>query len=708
MSSSIIFNGAPMPYLRGIRDLSRGVPVRDAEELPTHLPHFYVYAEQGPEEPIYTTGEALTTLFGEKTLDPRYTYYNHQSVGAQVCLGEGNACFLQRVIPANADPRSRVLLSLDVISAPVQQYQRDPITKKFLLNGSGQKIPIVGAGATLPGYKLKWVVNSWTAGSTTEDFGDVSPRVGSFTDGYTTSTIYPIMEFEVNHIGAYGNNIAVRITAPNTDDEIQLNSDAVSAIQSMIYRLQILRREEETMSPNIVQTKQGDMWVDFALKPNAVDTQRDFDYSFEDRIVDAYQDMSNPGSETPLYGPFGRQRLYRANLDAILAEIGLLEAPRGTLPTLTMPDDTDPYLYSVNPFTAQSYDGIPYYTVELVGPTGGGQRFSESSQVYAAGGSDGTMNDTAFDLLVRNQLLNYGSATDSEGNLIAMLNWAKYPVSAYYDTGFALDTKQAFFIPMSRRKDVGVIVGTHVVGEPQLQPSEESSLALSLNNMARNYPESTLYGTSVVRAIIVGHSGHLVSSPYRGYLPCTIEMLRKFAAYMGSGDGFWTSTRSFDQIPNNQIQSFIDVNSRWKPEAARYRDWDNGLVWIEDYDRRAKFFPAIQTVYNDDTSVLNAAANMWIAIDLEKVAQRAWRDMTGNSKWTDEQFLERSDDLIAEMVRGRYDSRAVVIPRTYYTAADKQRGYSWSCEINMYVGSMKTAGSFTIVARRLSSLNTET
>jgi len=82
----------------------------------------------------------------------------------------------------------------------------------------------------------------------------------------------------------------------------------------------------------------------------------------------------------------------------------------------------------------------------------------------------------------------------------------------------------------------------------------------------------------------------------------------------------------------------------------------------------------------------------------------SWRNLTGNSRLSDAQFLERSDEEIVEATRGKYDGRVVVRPRTFYTASDKRRGYSWSCEIDMFGNVMKTAGSFTVVARRLADL----
>lgn len=699
MSSDMIFNAAPMPYLRGIRDDSRGQNVRDPEQLPTHLPHFYLYAEEGPTEPTYIGSAAISTIYGNKTMDPRYKYYNHQSVFVNTTLGEGNGCFIQRLLPTDIGPKARILLSADVLPTKIQQYQRD-VTGKFVLDNAGAKIPLTGPGATIDGFKIKWVVNSWTAGATVEDFGAVSTRTGSMVNDLSEqSTLYPIMELEANFQGAYGNNLALRLVAPTSVSSDPLNTDAAAAIKSFIYRMYLLRRDSVEVNPNVIRTISGDMSTDFSLRPDAIDLRRGYDYSFEGRGVAEYEDLSAPGQSTPIYGPFGRQYLYRGNLQAILEDLWESEGPHGLLPIMDLADDPD-YLYALNPFTAVNYDNVPYYTVELESVANGNQRFSDNSQVYGAGASDGTMNNDAFDALVRNELENYGNTE------WPLLDWAKFPMSAYYDSGFSLDTKFAFAIPMSKRKDVAVIISTHTVGEPQLSASEESSMAMTLNNHFRNYPESTIYGTPVVRAIICGNSGKMINGASRDYMPLSVELCRKFSAYMGAGTGIWRSTAAFDEKGNNRLDMFDPrtVNARWRPEVTRYRDWDNGLVWVENFDRKSLFFPAVQTVYNDDTSILNAAVNMWIAVDLEKVALNSWRNLTGNSRLSDAQFLERSDEEIVEATRGKYDGRVVVRPRTFYTASDKRRGYSWSCEIDMFGNVMKTAGSFTVVARRLADL----
>ena len=60
--------------------------------------------------------------------------------------------------------------------------------------------------------------------------------------------------------------------------------------------------------------------------------------------------------------------------------------------------------------------------------------------------------------------------------------------------------------------------------------------------------------------------------------------------------------------------------------------------------------------------------------------------------------------MITERTTNRFDERAVIVPETFYTAADTARGFSWSCRVYMYTANMKTVGAFTIVSRRIEDL----
>lgn len=690
-----ILSAAPYANLQGIQDLSGRPPVFDPEVIPTHLPQVYLYAEKGPTLPQLVIGDSFVSTYGNKTLDTRSAFFNHQSVLANVLQGAGNALMVQRVVPTDAGPKARFLLSIEIVAEQIQPYERN-LDGSFKLDVNGQKIP---QGTPIAGHIARWVVNDWKVGGVDEPFAEVSVKAGGLVNATAVqSQSYPIMELEASFVGSYGNNLGVRFTAPSTKSANQLNDSVAEAVKAYLYRIQLVSRQDSSLSPTTVETLFGEQSIDFAFKAGAVDTTTDTDISFDQIFLQSYQALDNPGTPAQ-YGPFSRAHFYKDNFELVSALIASLEAPVNANLPATSIDVTSEFLYYINPFTATDFNGVPYFTYRVQGPADGGLVFSDTTTTYAAGGSDGTMNDTAFDLLVRNELLNFG---DGEADL---LDAAVYPQSVIYDTGFALDTKLAMLTPIGKRKDMYVVLSTQDVTQPQNTPSEDSSLAISLITAARNFPESEVFGTSVCRAIVIGHSGTLIDSKYKKLLPLTVEFARKSAQFMSSGDGIWRAGLGFDVPPNNQIALFRGVNATFKPAVTRNRDWKNGLVWVQNYDRRSLFWPAVQTVYDDDSSVLNSAINMMIAVELEKVAQRTWRDLTGISNLTTDQFIERSNRLIQDQVRGKFDGRVIIIPETFYTVQDEQRGYSWSCKIHMYAPNMVTVGTYTIVAHRIGDLN---
>lgn len=691
-----IVSAAPLANLLGIQDLSGRPPVIEPEMLPTHLPHVYLYCEKGPTKPEMVSGDALAQLYGTKTLDTRSPYFNHQSLLANTVLGEGGSLMVQRILPQDAGPRSRLLLSIEIVEDEIATYERNA-DGSFKIDGqTGLRIP---TGNTITGHKARWKLNDWTAGSTVSPFGAVPKKSGLLENAIgEQATVIPILEFEAAWQGAYGNNLGVRLTAPHGNSIAMMNTSVANQVKSYLYRLQLVSRADPSLSAQVTNTLYGEPKMDFSFKPGALNTRLDTELEFTPLYFSMYEDVGTPGMPKT-HAPFKRVHVYQDNLEEVLEMIGAMEAPLGLLPEATM-DASSEYLYHVNPFTGTDFEGVPYHTLEILGVADGGLLFSDSSTFYAEGGSDGTMNDQAFDLAVRSEVLVYGQGE------APLLDWALYPQSAYYDTGFELDTKYAYIGLLGKRKDIWVALTTQVGTETQNSESEDSSVALNLMSYARNYPESEMYGTPVCRAMVFAHSGYLLNSKYKKLTPVIIEFAQKCAAWMSAGNGIWEAGMGFDFTPQNQVRMFrLDtLNIGYKDQKVRNRDWANGMIWIQNYDRRSAFWPAFQTVYNDDSSVLNSAINMMIAVDLEKVALRTWRDLTGISGLTDLQFIDRSDRLINDQVRGKYDGRVVIVPETYYTPNDVQRGYSWSCKIHMYAPNMKTVGTYTITAHRLSDL----
>ena len=115
-----------------------------------------------------------------------------------------------------------------------------------------------------------------------------------------------------------------------------------------------------------------------------------------------------------------------------------------------------------------------------------------------------------------------------------------------------------------------------------------------------------------------------------------------------------------------------DISVPFTPASVRNKDWDAGLNWVQSYDLSSNHFPALKTVYTDDTSVLNSYFTAMAIVEINKVMERAHRYYTGNDKLTDGQRAERVDRFIRENTEGRFDGRYIIEPNTYYTGISNE------------------------------------
>jgi hypothetical protein len=683
---STILNAAPKAILQGVKDESGGTLPVVPEQIPTHLPHIFLFTEKGPLEPQLVSGGSATRMFGAKSFDLRSKYANHQTVLANVVNGNGNAMVVQRLKPDDAKAPATLALGLEVVADELPVYERES-DDSLSLDQSGE--PIATADTT-PGHKMRWVLREVPDGA----IGGGASMAGSMTGAADQqSTIYPIVDLQVSDFGSHGNLKGIRLWAPTTASASSPASEEVIYDQNtFLYRIQMIQRPDSKTQPNVIETVAGSQSIEFSFKEGAINTRVDSELFIEQVLLDAYRDLDIQPKQ---FGPFNDLHVYHDNLQTVLDMVYAGE--QAFQPD--WPTDVEEGRHLVNLVGGKSVSGAHYHTIQVLGKSEGGIELTPNSNHYANGGSDGTIDNVTFDALVANQAANYGDLEYS------FMDSAMWPQSIIYDTGFTLETKKKLLTPIGRRKDMMIVLSTQDVTSPgfrQNTAEEESSVAIALRASARLYPESEVFGTPVCRALVVGHSGHLLNSQYKSLMPLTIELADKMSRFMGAGNGIWSRDRGFDTAPYNQINMFKDVNCTYKPQNVYDKDWDSGLVWVQNFDRRSLFFPAVQTVYDDSTSVLNSAINAMIIVEIEKVAERSWRELTGTSKLTRGQFIERSNTLISEKTQGRFDDRVIVVPNTYFTDFDQALGYSWSCDIELYLNNMMTVGTYTIVARRRS------
>lgn len=694
---SRIVNAAPMAIMLGTEDLSTRQVTAVAEEIPQHLPKVYIFAKKGPTTPQLVVGDSRTLMYGEESFDLRSAYATHTTVLSNQVNSKGNSQMIERLKPTDANPPASIRLSLDVLETLVPEYQRNQ-DGSYATDTNGEKIQ---TGATVAGFKAKWVLEQVQVVDGESDFGKANQKAGNQVNAETNtqSKRYPILDTEISYFGSDGNNHGIRFWAPTTEDSTTIDPTILEDVRTMAYpfRMSCVYRATPTSTPKFTPTQYAEKYVDVCLKPGVINKRVDKQMYVEDVFIQAYQDLENEVNP-PMYGPFGQIHLYQENIDTLLSQFYNAEKPY--IDSNSDFKDVEGEEYRFNFVSGLTSGAVPYHSFIINYSDNDSVRLSENSTIYAQGGSDGTMDLDMLNKLVKEAVVEYANP------LSYLQDTARYPESIIWDSGFALETKYALLSMIAIRKDTAVVLSTFDAGGPSLTASEDSSLAIALRTRAQMYPESDYYGTSVMRAMIMGRDGKMLNSQYTGRLPLTIEVATKTADYMGAGNGRWKAGKNFDHGEPARVEMFRDISATFTPASVRNKDWDAGLNWVQSYGRRSNFFPALQTVCDNDTSVLNSFFTMMACVELQKVGERAWRQFSGVSSLTNAQLKERVEEFVNANVIGRFDDRFIIVPEVYFTDADLQRGYSWSLRIKLYAPNMKTVMTMSVQTNRLDDLET--
>lgn len=697
---STIVNGAPMTYFDGIEDRSTRSLAAEAQATPSHLPKIYLYAAWGPDTPQLVAGSAATLMYGANTFDPTSKYANHATVLANKQLGAPNQCVIERVIPNDVGPKATIRLYLDVLETTVPIYQRNQ-DGSLARDVDGN---LIATNTTTPGIKYKWVIDTAHVVQGEDDFGQATQVAGDQINPQTQtqSVRYPIMDLRVPHFGSRGNNYGLRMSAPTNTGTNPMDVRPLTEEKFYPFNISCLSRKDELSTATQVATIRGEESILVSFKPDAILRATKTQMGITKTFIDAYQMLNDPVNP-PQWGPFGELHLYQSSVDTVLKKMYTVEAPHanefsdfGTSVANAVIEENK---YLVNMINAVSSQNVPYTAVQLV-TTGNFVHLSNSSVLYAQGASDGTMNNDAFADLVSARVIEYSNI------LSPLQDSASNPESVFYDSGFPVQTKLDLLNFIAVRKDTVVGLALHDASGRALTTSEETSLAVALATRARLYPESTYHGTSACRVFILGRSGTFLNSEYVGELPVLIDQAEKYAQYMGADNGKWKAGYAPDVSPRNIITTMADFNSTFTPVNVRQNDWSIGLNWIQKYDYRRAFIPAMKTVYPDDTSVLTSVITTFACARLQRIGEAIWRDYTGRADLTKAQLRQEVEREVTERTRDMFDGRYVIQGEVVFTKADTARGYSWNLRIHIYANNMQTVQVLSVVAHRMEDLET--
>lgn len=699
MSGPYIANAAPMVIDLGTQDNSTVQAARTPISVPQHLPKFYLYTQKGPSTPQLVSGADRINMFGQASFNYPGPYANHATVFSNLVDGQGNMQMIERLIPADAGPNANLTMWLDVLPTLVPLYTRNS-DGSIATDANGNP---VATGTTVSGFKVKWVVTNQTtvAGLQTE-FGTATITPGDQIDTSVSPNVqsqrYPMFDFQASSQGAWGNLAGIRMWAGTSQNNVNFPTTMMETLRTFPYYFAMVQAPNTTTSPSVVPTVLTDQSVMTVLKPQQVDPTTGAQLYVGDVLIQSYQDTNNAGY-APIYGNFSQMAVYQANIDNLLQQFYAAElAQVSTFSDITT-NPQDKYLVNISNFKSSS--GVPYAAIVPVSATNA-MSPSQYTNIMAAGSSDGTMSELLFNGLVQNAVAAYIDPNNP------VMDIAVNVESILYDSGFNLQTKQALCNFVGVRKDTFVVLSTFDISQPVLTQAEEMSVAITLRTRLQMFPESDYFGTPVMRGMIMGYSGILLNSTYTGPLPLTAEVAIKASRYMGAGNGIWKSGYNFDGAPGSVLDYMVNPSISWLPATVRNKAWSAGLNWVQSFDRSSVFFPALKTVYDDDTSVLNSFFTAMAVAQLNKVAHAAWRQFSGVSHLTNVQLASKVNDFVNANTQGRFDNRFVIIPAAFFTDQDVANGFSWTLPIKLYASNMETVMTTYVQAYRMSDLTTTT
>lgn len=690
-----IINGAPQLVLLGTKDASIKPPVRAIQTRPTHLPVCYFWARRG-RTGARMIGDGDQAQYHTDTFDPRKGYYNHSTVFLNGFLAEGNAVMGERLIPDDAGPEAAVRVSLEILETTVPIYERN--TDGSIKYVAGNPVTV---GSPVPGFKARFVLSSVPTGA--HGFGAGAISAGTLSDGTAAiSEVIPLFDAKESSIGEDGNLSAINFFAPTrSTTEAQFDTRLLSSLRAYPFAFRVGRKASLTASPVAVEDLSGSKTGIYSFLPGALNPYTDKQIGFVDTVVERYN-RSNDSRLPDVDGFLGNVAVYQSNINAVLARLYAAEKAYVDAHPLLQSNydfmfDTVPETHLFNFMGGTTYSGYPYHTYQLEAGVDGYQP-TVSQWAVMRGGSDGTMTDAAFATLVEAKVSEYAS------RFSPVQNDAVRVESVLYDSGFPLATKYKLLDVLAIRKDIAVGLSTYESGAPKGTADSDYATASALRARASLYPESVYFGTPVSRVLIMGRSGKLIGSPYKGRVPGLFEVAMKSAAYMGAGNRVWKEDKKPAGYPNSIVKYLTDIDVEFTPVDQRFLDWDVGLCWIQNYDQSSDHIPAFKTVYSDDTSVLNSWFTVLGIVEINKVCQGVHRRFSGVDYLTNGQLAEKVDRQIASELATVFGSRFRIEVETTYTDADIASNNSWSTVVRLGAAGQKTVMTAYVEALRIEDM----
>lgn len=732
MATLNLSNSLPRVVVLGVKDNSTRVIPTPVERIPMHAPLCPILAEWGPtESPIPMTIDAFNVIYGKSSLDPKQKYFTSQTLLMERALQSGNICFPYR-LKTDGSTIARVRLSVDVTTT-------NDVEVKQLNDTDFSKELTTTTKITQKVIRFKLESISSTAGAnvtvTANLNGFEQSGVASTGTATQSTTNYPLFDFEARFYGARGNRYGFRIIVPEIGDSaVPLDTDKVNAIDAMIYNLQAVYKDENGVT-TIVPRTDDETTTQFTLKPNTFDPYTNVDLNLEYAGTEGYEFYDK--SENATYGPFRRIATYQESINDLLGD--LFEHEKTQLKAMCTDTPANSVIeefigganrYHFNLFSLKTKNGLGYKSVVFGAKIDNGApaslTFSSLRTHWLKDGSDGSLEivgaganpvfDTTTADYIADQLT--GRMLDNVASNPAhpFFDRARYPFTTMYDSGYSIETKNSM-ANLLALQDVYINVATYTIAGVEgafdlttrkftnVSGRHQSSPAL-VSNFLR-FPESVYYGTATDRVAIIADAGRVAGHIYRKWVPFTYSLMKKCALYMGSQTGYMRSEYNFETAmrtsgdnDGNIIRDYAVHDVKFKSEASAKSLWGRGVIFAQSFDTKTIFWPALQTIHPNNTSILRSYIPMIISVDLIRVGMSAWRRHVGDSSLTNGEFADAITKFIISETENRYMKRAEIIPNVYYTKEDSDRGYVFHVDIGYRANGTRNIEVLSVISDR--------
>ena len=575
------------------------------------------------------------------------------------------------------------------------------------------------------------------------------------------SRLYPIMDLEVDSEGEFGNNIGLVLEVPTLKQVNPANISNVIKNKAFPVRVSVVEREDRYTTPQVVPSLKSELQLDVFMKSRAVDYISGKNISFARKLIENFN-RKMTATETPIWGPFGDIHVYEKNLNEIqqlLCEGYAYTDSDGddiAIPGEGSYDDdafdfgrtvdhalSQPINFGLfNIFTGRDVNDVPYFSFDVRDSLMfGGVAVNSESVVYAQGGEDGLwsfadgspatlVNLKMLDDAMRNFLNTFGRGKDQLKDIL------RYPITQVIDSGWSLDTKLAHSNILSARPDIHLEIGTQAVAEKtnvsvdlgpvykgystsaetalsselldgwnwqaRLTGEQDEAIATRLRTFFGLTPESVFFGTPVMRVHVFGHSGFDINDTYERPLPGSFD--RGLAMARFTGVTGWDKANDFTENDNRKPMFLKDMSYSYRDEDVADSAWATGMNFLRSHDIVDNFWPAIQSIYPHQDSILANAKFVLVASKCHYYGMEIWRSISGENK-TDEQFKQELEDEAYRIIGGKFTEDVRIVVEAILTEADVARGYSGYLKFHIGVGSPRTKLVYSVHGYTLDQLN---